>query len=106
MDAILEGEMPRARLAVDLKLSRRSTMTGSRGGRGPLAEVLLLVTCATIASCDDFDDIVASGEHHLFCGGFRRFISASRAMAAGAGQSRGSGAAPTLLRKLDQGAVA
>lgn len=31
----------------------------------PLAEVLLLVTCATVASCDDFDDIVAFGEHHL-----------------------------------------
>ncbi len=31
----------------------------------PLAEVLLLVTCATIASCDDFDDIVAWSEHHL-----------------------------------------
>jgi hypothetical protein len=31
----------------------------------PLDEVLLLVTCATIASCDDFDDIVLWGEHHL-----------------------------------------
>jgi hypothetical protein len=31
----------------------------------PLSEVLLLVTCATIASCDDFDDIVAWGKHHL-----------------------------------------
>jgi len=31
----------------------------------PLAEVLLLLTCATIASCDDFDDIVDWGEHHL-----------------------------------------
>src|SRR5215471_11672929 len=31
----------------------------------PLKEVLLLVTCATIAACDDFDDIVAWGEHHL-----------------------------------------
>jgi predicted transposase YbfD/YdcC len=31
----------------------------------PLHEVLLLVTCATIAACDDFDDIVAWGEHHL-----------------------------------------
>ena len=28
----------------------------------PLAEVLLLLTCATVASCDDFDDIVAFGE--------------------------------------------
>src|SRR4051812_41833978 len=31
----------------------------------PLHEVLPLVTCATIASCDDFDDIVAWGTHHL-----------------------------------------
>jgi predicted transposase YbfD/YdcC len=31
----------------------------------PLKEVLLLVTCATIASCDDFDEIVSWGEHHL-----------------------------------------
>ena len=31
----------------------------------PLAEVLLLLTCATIASCDDFDDSVDWGEHHL-----------------------------------------
>ena len=31
----------------------------------PLHEVLLLVTCATLASCDDFDDIVAWGTHHL-----------------------------------------
>ena len=25
----------------------------------PLSEVLLLLTCATIASCDDFDEIAA-----------------------------------------------
>src|SRR3954454_4418528 len=31
----------------------------------PLHEVLLLVTCATLASCDDFDDIVAWGKDHL-----------------------------------------
>jgi predicted transposase YbfD/YdcC len=37
----------------------------------PLAEVLLLLTCATIAECDDFDDIAAWGEHHL--GLLRRF---------------------------------
>jgi predicted transposase YbfD/YdcC len=36
-----------------------------------LDEVLLLVTCATICSCDDFDEIVAWGEHHL--GFLRRF---------------------------------
>ena len=31
----------------------------------PLSEVLLLLTCATIASCDDFDEIAAWGHHHL-----------------------------------------
>jgi predicted transposase YbfD/YdcC len=31
----------------------------------PLEEVLLLVTCATIANCDDFEMIVTWGEHHL-----------------------------------------
>ena len=31
----------------------------------PLSEVLLLLTCATIASCDDFDEIVAWGNHHI-----------------------------------------
>src|SRR5437764_3272653 len=31
----------------------------------PLREVLLLVVCATIASCDDFDDIAEWGEAHL-----------------------------------------
>ena len=31
----------------------------------PLPEVLLLVVCGTIASCDDYDDIVEWGEAHL-----------------------------------------
>jgi predicted transposase YbfD/YdcC len=31
----------------------------------PLKEVLLMVTCATIASCDDFEEIVSWGKHHL-----------------------------------------
>jgi hypothetical protein len=38
----------------------------------PLAEVLLLVVCASIASCDDFDDIAAWGESHLAF--LRRFL--------------------------------
>ncbi|HEY5288896.1 MAG TPA: ISAs1 family transposase [Caulobacteraceae bacterium] len=37
----------------------------------PLKEVLLLVTCATIANCDDFEAIVAWGERHLLF--LRRF---------------------------------
>lgn len=38
----------------------------------PLPEVLLLVVCASIASCDDFDDIAAWGESHLDF--LRRFL--------------------------------
>ena len=41
----------------------------------PLKEVLLLVTCATIASCDDFEAIVLGGEHHWnSCAGSVTFI--------------------------------
>jgi predicted transposase YbfD/YdcC len=66
MDAILEEEVPRARLR--LLLRHFSELKDDREPWRvvyPLKEVLLLVTCATIASCDDFDDIVAWGEHHL-----------------------------------------
>jgi predicted transposase YbfD/YdcC len=38
----------------------------------PLPEVLLLIVCASIASCDDFDDIAAWGEAHLDF--LRRFL--------------------------------
>lgn len=66
MDAIFEEEVPRARLR--LLLRQFSELKDDREPWRvvyPLKEVLLLVTCATIASCDDFDDIVAWGEHHL-----------------------------------------
>src|SRR5215472_7284190 len=46
-------------------ISRRSRMAGSPGGLPSRAEMLLLLTCATIADCDDFDEIVAWGSHHL-----------------------------------------
>jgi predicted transposase YbfD/YdcC len=62
----LEEEMPRDRLALLLK--HFSLVEDDRDPwrvAYPLAEVLLLVTCATIATCDDFDEIVAWGEHHL-----------------------------------------
>jgi predicted transposase YbfD/YdcC len=38
----------------------------------PLSEVLLLTVCATIAGCDDFEDIAAWGESHLAF--LRRFL--------------------------------
>src|SRR6202162_3012667 len=61
-----DEDVPRARLP--LLLEHFSELSDDREpGRimYPLAEVLLLVTCGTIASCDDFDDIVGWGENHL-----------------------------------------
>jgi DDE_Tnp_1-associated len=57
---------PKARVAVLLRdSSRLEDVRERRRIMYPLSEMLLLVTCATISSCDDFDDIVAWGEHHL-----------------------------------------
>lgn len=64
--AVDEQELARARLALLLK--HFSVMKDDREPWRvvyPLKEVLLLLVCGTIASCDDFDDIVAWGEHHL-----------------------------------------
>ncbi len=92
MDAILEGESSRARLA--LLLQHFSELKDDREPWRivyPLKEVLLLVTCGTIASCDDFDDIVAWGEHHLiFCGSSRISITAFPASVGSAALSTGS----------------
>jgi predicted transposase YbfD/YdcC len=56
--------MPRARVALLLEHFSRLEDEPQRV-MYPLSEVLLLVTCATIASCDDFDEIEAWGTHHL-----------------------------------------
>src|ERR1700692_2312790 len=61
---ILDEEVPRARVSV--LLNHFSELGDDRDPwrvMYPLKEVLLLVVCATIASCDDFDDIVAWGKH-------------------------------------------
>jgi predicted transposase YbfD/YdcC len=61
-----DDEFPKARVA--LLLEHFSELSDEREPQRvmyPLHEVLLLVTCATICSCDDFDDIVLWGEHHL-----------------------------------------
>ena len=66
METILDEELPRSRLAVLLE-----HFSQIEDGRQPwrvafpLAEMLLLLTCATVADCDDFDEIVAWGSHHL-----------------------------------------
>src|ERR1700704_4937477 len=61
-----DEDIPRARVALLLK--HFSVIKDDREPWRvvyPLREVLLLVVCGTIASCDDFDDIVAWGEDHI-----------------------------------------
>src|SRR6202163_1759213 len=63
---ILDEEVPRARVAVLLKhFSQLGDDREPWRVMYPLDEVMLLVTCATIAGCDDFEDICAWGRHHL-----------------------------------------
>jgi predicted transposase YbfD/YdcC len=66
VDTIFDEEVPRDRLALLLK--HFSEIRDEREPWRvlyPLREVLLLVVCATIAACDDFDVIAAWGNHHL-----------------------------------------
>jgi predicted transposase YbfD/YdcC len=66
IDTLMDEEVPRARLAVLLKhFSKLGDDREPWRVVYPLKEVLLLLTCATIASCDDFDDVCAWGRHHL-----------------------------------------
>lgn len=63
---MFDEETPRSRVAVLLKeFSQIDDDREPWRVAFPLSEVLLLLTCATIADCDDFDDIVAWGEHHI-----------------------------------------
>ena len=63
---LADEEVPRDRLALLLEhFSKLSVGRESWRVMYPLAEVLLLLTCATICSCDDFDEIAAWGESHL-----------------------------------------
>ena len=65
-DFFADAGVPRARVALLLKhFSRLPDEREPWRIVYPLAEVLLLLTCATIASCDDFDDIVAWGKDHI-----------------------------------------
>ena len=63
MALAFDDEFPRARLAV--LLEHFAELNDDREAwrvAYPIQEVVLLVICATIQSCDDFDDIVAWGE--------------------------------------------
>jgi predicted transposase YbfD/YdcC len=75
MPVTVEPEFARARLAV--LLQHFAEIDDDRENwrvAYPLREVLLLVTCATIAGCDDFEMIVTWGEHNLdFLRGFSDF---------------------------------
>src|SRR5438477_11634135 len=66
MVMMFDEQTPRSRVAV--LLNEFSQIDADREPwrvAFPLAEVLLLLTCATIADCADFGDIVAWAEHHL-----------------------------------------
>jgi len=66
MDLLVDEAMPRARLGLLLEhFSRLDDEREPWRVMYPLSEVLLLLTCATIASCDDFDEIALWGKHHL-----------------------------------------
>jgi predicted transposase YbfD/YdcC len=66
VDLLVDEALPRARLGLLLEhFSRLDDEREPWRVMYPLSEVLLLLTCATIASCDDFDEIAAWGTHHL-----------------------------------------
>ena len=65
-DFLADEDLPKARVALLLKhFSRLDDDRQPWRIVYPLSEVLLLLTCATIASCDDFDEIAAWGKYHL-----------------------------------------
>jgi len=69
MDLVIEK--PRLRLLLDHFAEVADPREAWRVAH-PLPEVLLLVVCGSIASCDDFDDIAAWGKAHLDF--LRRFL--------------------------------
>jgi len=109
MALVFGDDFPRARLAV--LLEHFAELNDDREAwrvAYPIEEVLLLVTCATIASCDDFDDIVAWGEHHLeFLRGLGEFHhGVPCALAARSAEPGRPGAVRPLLRGLGRRDVA
>ena len=65
------GEKPRLRSLLDHFAAIEDEREAWRVAH-PLPEVLLLAVCGTIASCDDFEDIVDWVEAHLDF--LRRFL--------------------------------
>src|SRR6266700_5655626 len=89
---ILDEEVPQARVAVLLKhFSQLGDDRDPWRVMYPLKEVMLLVVCATIAACDDFEDICAWGRQHLdSCAPSRSSITAFRVSAGCVSSSIGS----------------
>ncbi len=66
LDDLVDFDAPRARVAVLLDhFPSLATSASPNASCIRSRRFCFLVTCATISSCDDFDDIVAWGEHHL-----------------------------------------
>ena len=68
---LLPADRPRLRVLLDHFAAIEDDRQPWRVAH-PLPEVLLLVVCATIAACDDFEDIADWGEAHLCF--LRRFL--------------------------------
>jgi hypothetical protein len=68
---LLPADRPRLRVLLDHFAAIEDDREPWRVAH-PLPEVLLLVVCATIAACDDFEDIADWGETHLSF--LRRFL--------------------------------
>ena len=95
------GEGSRLRLLLD----RLSVIEDNREPHRvayPLAEILLLAVCGTIADCDDYDDIGDWGEEHLaFLRRFLPYVMACRGAVADDRHEPGqSGAVLGLLHGL------
>src|ERR1700678_1392905 len=108
-DFFADEDVPRARVA--LLLEHFSRLEDDREPWRivyPLSEVLLLLTCATIASCDDFDEIAAwpspSRSPEKICALLQ--WHPLRALAARVGEPDRSADIRKLLRRLDSRAVA
>ena len=63
-DLVEFGERSRLRLLLD-RLSEIDDGRDPHRVAYPLAEIMLLAVCGTIADCDDYDDIADWGEQHL-----------------------------------------
>jgi hypothetical protein len=76
------GERSRLRLLLD-RLSLIEDARDAHRVAYPLAEIMLLAVCGSIADCDDYEDIADWGEQHLEF--LRRFSHSTMVCRADAG---------------------